>query len=151
MSPQRLCLLLALVAVSGCSSGLKEFPVAPVEGTVTCNGKPVAHAFVFFEPISSGKSAIVGKAGFAISDEQGRFVLTTYHDRDGAVVAQHRVRVAPPTGEKSKEFKCDCLVDDTVDQMQVEIKSGESHQIEVKLKGKARKLTPREIEDQNDV
>src|SRR6187401_1043114 len=90
-----LCLCAAVLFLTGCNSG-GDFPTAPVTGRVICEGKPVPHVMIFFEPTESGKSAIVGKAGFAIAKDDGTFRLTTYKDGDGAVVGHHRVRVGLP-------------------------------------------------------
>lgn len=84
---RRLGLLFLFGGLAGCGdSGLKEFPVAEASGVVLCEGNPVPFAKVFFNPKkkSGSKSAIVGKPGFAFADKDGRFVLSTYGDGDGA-------------------------------------------------------------------
>ncbi|MEM8734014.1 MAG: hypothetical protein AAGG44_07325, partial [Planctomycetota bacterium] len=111
-----------LVLLSGCGSGIKKFPTAPVTGVVMCDGKPVPMAMVFFEPIAEGEEAMVGKPGFSRADAEGKFTLSTYGDGDGAVIGKHRVRVdTPPTGIPDG---CNCQFSDSVDVMQVEIKDG---------------------------
>ena len=90
----------------GCGSGVEKFQVARTEGVVLCNDEPVANAQVYFEPLVTGKSAKVGKQGFAFSDADGTFKLSTYGNNDGAVVGKHRVRVG---GDSS--VKCDCETD----------------------------------------
>ena len=89
-------LVVGLVFTVGCGSG-GDFPVAPVSGRVLCDGQPVPHAIVFFEPLQSGDSALAGKQGIARAKEDGTFVISTYGTEDGAVVGKHRVRVARPT------------------------------------------------------
>lgn len=120
--------LMFVMAATGCSDGLKEFPCASVSGTVTCDGQPVREAQVFFAPKMTGKSAEVGKPGFSWTDENGHFVLSTYGDQDGAVVGLHVVRVT--TGSK---YPCPCAGDETRDLMEVEIKAESENQIEIKL------------------
>ena len=70
--------------LQGCGDSLKEFPCAEVSGVVLCDGKPVRGAQVYFTPKMTGKSAEVGKPGFSWTGEDGRFVLSTYGDGDGA-------------------------------------------------------------------
>ena len=154
MSAIRCLFLMLLVTAVGCGSGIKEFPVSKVEGTLTCGGSPVPHAFVHFQPMRAGNSATVGKAAFAVADEEGHFVLSTYGTGDGAVIAHHRVRVSYPTGEKLDSFQCNCQIGDGYDQMEVDITEGEDHNIEVillKPKGPIKKLTRREREDLEDI
>lgn len=75
-----------LACVVGCGGSSRPEP-APVSGTVTYNGKPVAHATVMFTPKSGGASA-TGK-----TDENGKFTLTTFEPGDGAIVGEHVVTV----------------------------------------------------------
>src|SRR5436190_23230991 len=78
----------------GCNKG--DFPTAPTTGRVICEGQPVPHVMVFFEPMQTGKSGLVGKQGFARADANGTFFVSTYGEKDGAVIAHHRVRVGLP-------------------------------------------------------
>ena len=119
---------LMLLAIAGCGQGIKEFPCAEASGRVTCDDKPVQGAIVYFSPKMKGKSAEVGKPGFAITDESGRFVLSTYGTADGAVVGTHVVRVTT-----SNEFPCDCVGEETRDLMDVEIVADKPNEFEVKL------------------
>lgn len=117
---------LGLLTACGCSSG--NFPVAATDGRVVCDGEPVANAQVYFEPIITGKSAKVGKQGFAFTDQQGMFTLSTYGTNDGAVVGKHRVRVG---GDAS--VKCDCITDSEKDVMEVQIEAGQTNSVEISL------------------
>ncbi len=119
---------LAVLVIAGCGEGLKEFPCAEASGRVMCEDKPVQGAMVYFAPKMTGKSAEVGKPGFAITDEAGRFVLSTYGTGDGAVVGPHVVRVTT-----SNEFPCDCVGEETRDLMDVEIVADKANEFEVKL------------------
>lgn len=128
----RHCVLPAIallpVVNAGCGSGLKEFPCETASGVVLCKGKPVREAQVYFTPKAKGKSAEVGKPGFSWTDEEGRFVLSTYGEGDGAVVGEHVVRVT--TGSK---FPCDCIGEETRDLMTVQIKEGEKNEFTIDL------------------
>jgi hypothetical protein len=115
-------LVVGLCGLVGCSSS--EFPTAPTRGRVICEGQPVPHVTVFFEPLESGKSALVGRSGFAIAKEDGTFVLTSYQPNDGAVIGRHRVRVGPPLAGDHPGFKCACYLNSEVDLMEVDVKKG---------------------------
>jgi len=125
--------LAALVGLAGCSSG--DFPVAATRGQVLCEGRPVPRARVFFEPIETGKSAIVGKQGLATADAEGKFVISTYGENDGAVIGKHRVRVDRPFDPDEKPaFKCPCVLNAEVNVMEVEVKKGVTNEFQVVLK-----------------
>jgi hypothetical protein len=123
----------------GCSSG--QFPTAPVSGRVICEGKPVPHVRVYFEPLGTG---IVGPAGFAVVKEDGTFTLTSVNEGDGAVIGKHRVRVGPPHPEDFPKYKCDCYLNAEVDLLdEVEVKKGKND-FELVLKKKTgREPAPR--------
>ena len=121
------CLVTGILT-AGCSDGIKEFPCAQVSGIVTCDGQPVREAQVFFAPKMSGQSAEVGKPGFSWTGDDGRFVLSTYGNEDGAVIGAHMVRVT--TGSK---YPCDCVGEETRDLMEVEIKADAENEFEIKL------------------
>jgi hypothetical protein len=131
MNKKYLGLLMAVALCIGCSKG--DFPTAKVEGLVLCEGKPVAAAAVYFEPLKStgqDSSIIVGKQGFAFTDAEGKFQISTYFpgQNDGAVVGKHRVRVG------RGDAKCNCSMNEEIDLMQVEVKAGEVNKFELVLK-----------------
>jgi hypothetical protein len=136
--------LIGLVLVSGCQKG--DFPTAPVSGRVICEGKPAPFAMVFFEPMQTGKSGLVGRQGLADADEQGNFTLSTYGTRDGAVVGHHRVRVGPPHPGDHPNYKCDCVLNSEVDVMEVDVKPGKN-QFDVVLKKRTGKEPPPRKDD----
>jgi hypothetical protein len=117
----------------GCG-GEGDFPTAAASGRVMCEGQAVPHVMVFFEPLQTGKAALVGKQGFAIADANGQFTISTYGDKDGAVVGRHRVRVGPPHSEDHPGFKCVCVLNPEVDVAEVEVKEGEKNEFELVLK-----------------
>lgn len=131
-------LMFLVVATLGCGGG-GDFPVAQATGVVMCEGQPVPHVMVFFEPLADGKSAMVGKQGIGIADESGKFVISTYGDRDGAVVGKHRVRVGPPNADLHPGVQCPCVLNSEVDIMEVDVKKGEKNEFELTLKKKAAK------------
>ena len=83
--------VVALCILAGCSRS--PYELAPVDGVVTIDGKPITDAKVMFAPIAQGENRNSGKPAFSELGPDGSFVLTTYHDRDGAVVEIHRVTI----------------------------------------------------------
>lgn len=139
------CLSLVVVSI-GC--GGDDFPTAPVSGTVVCEGQPVASAAVYFEPTASegAKGAIIGKQGFAFTDSEGKFVISTYtpNGGDGAVVGTHRVRVG------KGDSNCDCYMNEEIDLMQAEVKAGEDNVFELVLNKKTAKDRPILTDEDDD-
>ena len=85
---RRCCVLPALLLLAvGCDdSGLN---LAPAEGVVTFQGKPLGDAGVLFTPVNPKQ----GPAASGATDAQGRFSLMTAN-RPGAVVGDHRVAIS---------------------------------------------------------
>lgn len=77
-------LLVLLVSIWGCDRGPT---MAPVTGKVLYNGMPLQFGSVAFQPPQ-------GQPAEADIQPDGTFVLSTYRLHDGAVVGQHKVRVA---------------------------------------------------------
>ena len=107
-----------------------------------CEGKPVPYVMVFFEPLETGKSGLVGKQGFSYADEEGKFSISTYGKNDGAVIGHHRVRVGPPHGEDHPNFKCACVLNPENDVMEVDIKKGQKNDFELVLKKRTGREQP---------
>lgn len=144
---QSTCLLFILAALAGCWGGLDKFPVTTVTGRVTCKGEPLAGAQVFFNPLRTGESAIVGKQGFARTLDDGTFTLSTYDEDDGAVVGKHSVRIALPGRV------CECVVGDEIEAQQVEIQDGQENHFEIELPiadRKARFTQVRELREESE-
>lgn len=79
-----------LLAV-GCGDGIK---FAPVSGQVTMNDKPLANAYVNFQPIGSAENPNPGRGSYAITDKDGKYTLRSDGGREGAVVGRHRVSIS---------------------------------------------------------
>ena len=88
-----LSLTIALMVLAvGC--GKRGPEIAPVEGMVTFQDKPLASANVMFTPKEGGRPAT------GTTDEQGQFQLTTFQKSDGAIVGEYDViitKIAPAT------------------------------------------------------
>jgi hypothetical protein len=91
---------LLLVGLVGCGGSIK---VAPVSGTITLNGKPLANATVTFQPIGSKENPNPGRGSFGVTDANGKYTLKYDDGRSGAVVGKHRVAVVtnPPNAPSS--------------------------------------------------
>ena len=83
-------LALALCVLPGCGGGGPDRPtMAPVSGTVTLDGKPLAGANIrFFSEDQSAETAT------GVTDGEGKFQLTTYNTNDGAVPGAYKVAVS---------------------------------------------------------
>ena len=93
-------LLLGFALVLGLGCGSEKF--APVSGTVTMNGKPLAGALVIFSPIAREGSIDAGPGSSGKTNDKGEYTLTSDTGRTGALVGKHRVSVSlmkPGTGE----------------------------------------------------
>jgi hypothetical protein len=80
-------LFLLICGTIGCSDdGLH---LAPVEGVVLFEGKPVVDASVMFAPAEGGR----GLPAVGTTNEEGKFTLVTAN-RPGALVGAHRVAIS---------------------------------------------------------
>ena len=93
----------ALGACAGCGGGPKTYKV---DGIVTLDGKPLAGATVAFMP-----QAEDGHLARGLTDQDGKFQLSTFGTNDGAVRGEYKVTVikegtsgpAPEAGMKNME------------------------------------------------
>ncbi len=108
---RRLSLACLLTICAGCGD---SFPVAPVSGTITLDGKPLADARVGFEPKRSGKELAAGPGSYATTDRQGRFVLESLDDRNGAVVGTHRVWIRTIKTKEGPNGEIETVVEEQV-------------------------------------
>jgi hypothetical protein len=76
--------LLAAALIGGC--GPRGPEIVPIEGTVTHNGQPVPNVRIYFIPTE-------GRFSWAISDQNGHFVLDYDPEHRGAKVGPHTVTV----------------------------------------------------------
>lgn len=76
-----------MAAASGCfGPPTVSYTMIPVEGTLTFEGEPLAHAEVMFDSQD-------GPRGFGTSDENGRFTVTTRQFGAGLPAGTYRVLV----------------------------------------------------------
>ena len=96
------CLTLSLM-LTACGGAPDDQPkLAPVSGTVTMDGAPLAGAFIRFYPTS-------GRASAAKTDEEGKYELVFIRNEMGAVLGKHSVKIstldeeADPFGNQGSE------------------------------------------------
>jgi hypothetical protein len=82
----RVSVLLSVgIVASGCGGNAKT---SPVTGRVTYKDKPVAKASVSFTPVEGATPAASG-----VTDEDGRFTLSTFGIDDGALPGNYQVAI----------------------------------------------------------
>jgi len=124
-----------VLSLTGCNDGVQKFDVEVATGKVTCNGKPIANVTILFIPMkekAAGKTAtaLVGKMGRGLSDQEGNFKISTYGELDGAVIGQHQIRVGPP---ENVDSNCPCSFDMYKSLAEVIVRRGEKNEFEVRL------------------
>jgi hypothetical protein len=87
---KRVLLTAALVLALGC--GGRKF--APVSGTVTLDGKPLANAVVTFIPVAEQGSIDAGESSTGKTNEKGEFTLRSTTGKNGALVGKHKVSIS---------------------------------------------------------
>ena len=85
----QLVILAGLVVTSvGCSDGPGDTPeIGHIEGTVSLNGEPVAHANIMYKPLEGGR------VSNGVSDADGHYVIYYKANVPGAKVGKHVVKV----------------------------------------------------------
>jgi hypothetical protein len=85
------------LAVSGCGrapADVPTVPIHPISGTVTVDGKPIAGAFVVLHALQGATVGDVTPNG--VTDENGKFELSTYSPKDGAPEGSYTATVSWP-------------------------------------------------------
>jgi hypothetical protein len=82
---KRLVWMMVLLCTVGCGGS----GTVPVQGIVRLDGQPLRSASVQFVPEDSGRDAT------ATTDQDGRFVLSTFEPGDGALPGNYKVVVTP--------------------------------------------------------
>jgi hypothetical protein len=86
--------VLAVGLVCGLLAGCAGPTLAPVTGKVTCNGKPVKDAAITFSLVpASEDQKETGKPATGWTEADGSYYLSTFKDRDGALIGKHSVLV----------------------------------------------------------
>jgi len=105
---RRLSVLCCCLCLASCSNQYGDHPPYPASGQVLVNGQPANGARVVFHHLGEwGEKSIVPQA---MTDEDGRFVLTTYGMRDGAPAGDYRVVVEWPAYRRGRNIGPDRLM-----------------------------------------
>lgn len=80
--------LFTLFLFVGCKKGYLS-GLVPVTGTVLLNGVPVEGANLSFEPLAEQS-----RCGYAITDNEGNFVLSTLKPKDGVYPGDYTITVS---------------------------------------------------------
>jgi hypothetical protein len=91
---------LMVFSIFGCGGG-NGFEVAPVSGTVRCNGQLLKDGLIVFTPVAppDADSYNTGRAASGVVQSDGSFILSTYGENDGAIVGVHSIQVFAPAPE----------------------------------------------------
>jgi len=105
----RFLFLATLTAATGCGRDAGG-DSQPVIGEVHYDGKPAAGVMIFFMPSQAGKVAGAPANPHAVTDENGRFALSTFGEYDGAPAGNYRVvMIWPKEREETEESPPDRL------------------------------------------
>ncbi|MFM9197350.1 MAG: hypothetical protein ACKOWG_16745 [Planctomycetia bacterium] len=92
----------ALVAgLTGCSRSPSLPARVKVSGVVTYKGEPLADALIAFIPIGA-LDVTLNAGATGLTDEQGRYELSTFGNKDGAIPGEKQVRVLPAARAPTK-------------------------------------------------
>ena len=89
-TPGLMAAALMVLAMGGCSGSKSK--AVPAAGQVFFEGKPLANAQVVLIPVGD-KAQPEAAHPVGITDEQGRFQLTSFKERDGAPAGEYTVLV----------------------------------------------------------
>lgn len=81
--------------------------LVPVSGAVSLDGNPLANASVYFKPVGT----TMGTGSTAITDEAGKYRLSTLHDGVGAPVGEYQVVITKVVMPDGSEFPKDAVLD----------------------------------------
>ncbi|QDT53932.1 Bacterial Ig-like domain (group 1) [Caulifigura coniformis] len=94
----KIAAILGMTIATGCGTGEPPLPeLAPVTGTVTQGGKPVADAIVTFQPEK-------GPLAVGNTDAAGKFELKYMGTNPGAAPGKYTVRISKMSGEAGDEL-----------------------------------------------
>jgi hypothetical protein len=137
---RRAVVVVALVGLLpiGCKPQIK---LVPASGTFTIGGKPAGNITVQFMPDVSQKNG--GPTSYATTDAEGRFVLRTYDNRDGAVPGPHLVTAVdldeerPAQGqERSRPVRLDAKYSMAAQGIRISVEEGKPLTIDVPPAGR---------------
>jgi len=122
-----LCLLLFVFAVGGC--GGPSYEMTTVDGICKCDGEPMSTGIIVLTPVPEpgSKNTEPGKPAAAEIQPDGRFTLSTYGDKDGAVVGKHQVHLRPGDDDDEEGGKKKPVCTKAPEDLIVEVKPGKNN------------------------
>lgn len=99
---KRVLIVMALGLV-GCGAPGGPVVTHPVSGAVAYDGKPAAGVRVYLVPTSAPMVPDVPQNPYGVTDDAGRFKLTTYKDADGAAEGGYQIVLMWPKGQLGDE------------------------------------------------
>jgi len=91
------CVVVALLMLSSCGEpkGGPRLKVAPVEGEVFVDGKPLDEGFVHLHPVTPHEMPRADQvvASMGQVDEEGKFKISTYINEDGAPPGEYKITI----------------------------------------------------------
>jgi hypothetical protein len=91
------CLVLSMMLSVGCSSSGDRPDLAPVQGMITLDGKPLEGAMISFKPNE-------GQPSYSRTDSSGHYELNYLRDAKGAKIGSHKVRITTASEENPEEL-----------------------------------------------
>lgn len=111
----RIAFIVLCLILPGCNDGPARPKTTQVTGLLTYKGQPVREASVGFVPDVPAAEMSRHPGAFAITDNDGRFVLMTFKTGDGAIPGKYKITVSKQeavTNTKVAETGADDYFDD---------------------------------------
>ena len=98
---RRLCVFCLCLCLASCSSKYGDHPPYPTSGQILVDGQPVPKGVqvTFFHEGDWGEKTIVP---MALTDDEGKFEMTTYGTNDGAPAGDYKVTVEWPAYRRGR-------------------------------------------------
>jgi hypothetical protein len=93
MSNDQRRLFVVFLVILACGCDQQPYKLAEVSGKVTLDGKALPKASVTFAPMATKGNEAPGPTAQAMTDAEGKYVLTLDKDTSGAVVGKCRIYI----------------------------------------------------------
>lgn len=129
------CLFLFVMSIAGC--GGPSYEMTTVDGICNCDGEPMSSGIIVFTPVPEpgSKNTEPGKPAAAEIQKDGRFTLSTYGDKDGAIVGKHQIHLRPGDDDDDEEGAKKPVCKKAPETLIVEVKPGKNN-VNIELSSK---------------
>lgn len=129
------CCFLFVFTVYGC--GGPAYEMTTVDGICTCDGEPMSSGIIVFTPVPEpgSNNTEPGKPAAAEIQSDGRFTLSTYGDKDGAIVGKHQIHLRPGDDDDDEEGVKKPVCKKAPEELIVEVKPGKNN-VNIELSSK---------------